>query len=285
MASAEKSLKKIKKALAKQIVPGYISEVCSSNQKESFSNMKNEHTIPAVEKTIVLLEYLAQQNGSQTHAQLAQACGITASTCYRILRSLMKYGWICKEPDGTFSLSGGLLPLSLRVASLNGENWENIQPILENLAAETGLSCKLSIRKGELEQYVLARAEAPGPFSISGKPGATFPIVEGSVGAALLADSLKSERTALLRAVTADIPEKKDRTLLERSVDAVQQQGYILNTDHNRWRIGALSVPLRDRTGKIAAALTLLGVADDFTPENLPRLLKALAQAQKQFLS
>ncbi len=247
--------------------------------------MKNEHTIPAVEKTIAILERMARQNGSLTHARLAQECGITASTCYRILRSLMKYGWICKEADGSFSLSGGLLPLSLRVVSQDGENWENAKQILENLAAETGLSCKLSIRKGELEQYVLARAEAPGPFSVSGKPGATFPIVEGSVGAALLADSTKSERTVLLRSVTADIPEKQDRTLLERSVETVQTLGYILNTDHNRWRIGALSVPLRDKTGKIAAALTLLGVADDFAPEYLPRLLRALAQAQKQFLS
>ncbi len=247
--------------------------------------MKNEHTIPAVEKTIAILERMAQQNGSLTHAQLAQECGITASTCYRILRSLMKYGWICKESDGTFSLSGGLLPLSLRVAAQNGENWENVQMILEAIVSETGLSCKLSIRKGELEQYVLARAEAPGPISISGKTGATFPVVEGSVGAALLADSLKSERAALLRAITADIPEKKDRDLLERSVEQVQQQGYILNTDHNRWRIGALSVPLRNLEGKIVAALTLLGVAEDFSPERLPDLLKALVQAQKQFLS
>ena len=247
--------------------------------------MKNEHTIPAVEKTIAILERMAQQNGSLTHAQLAQECGITASTCYRILRSLMKYGWINKEADGSFSLSGGLLPLSLGVVSQKGENWENAQAILDSLAAGTGLSCKLSIRKGELEQYVLVRAEAPGPFSISGKTGVGFPIVEGSVGAALLADSLKSERTAFLRAITADIPEKKDRDLLERSVEMVQQQGYILNTDHNRWRIGALSVPLRNPAGKIVAALTLLGVAEDFANENLPHLLKALAQAQKQFLS
>lgn len=247
--------------------------------------MKNEHTVPAVGKAIAILEKMSMERGSLSQARLAKECGITASTCYRILRSLVKCGWISKEPDGTFTLSTGLLPLALSVASRNGENWENAQQILDSLSGATGLSCKLSIRKGELEQYVLARAEAPGPFSVTGRTGAVFPVAEGSVGAALLADTTKAERTALLRAISADIPEKKDRALLEESVLAVQKQGYILNTEHNRWRIGALSVPLRDRCGRIVAALTLLGVADDFSSGVLPGLIAALNHAQKEFQS
>ena len=247
--------------------------------------MKNEHTIPAVEKTIHILEILSQNPAGLTHARLTELCSITASTCYRILQTLMKNGWVRKEPDGSYVLSSGLLPLALKVAALDGENWENIQPVLDGLSRETGLSCKLSIRKGETEQYVLARAEAPGPFSVTGRTGITFPLVEGSVGAALLADSLKAERTALLRKIAADIPEKKDRKVLEDAVDFVQKHGYILNTEHNRWRIGALSVPVRNRCGRITAALTLLGVADDFQPDILPGLLDALVKAQNQFLS
>ncbi len=242
-----------------------------------------EHTVPAVEKAVLILETLARSGTGMTHSALAAECGVTPSTCYRILCTLMLSGWLEKRKDGTFHLSGGLLPLSLRVCSRAGENWDHVQQILDELAGRTLLACKLSVRKHDLQQ-VVARAESPGPFSISGKTGAEFPLPEGSVGAALLADSTQEERSELLERITVDIPEKSDPALLEESVSVLQSRGYVLNTTRNRWRIAALSVPLRNFAGNIVAALTLLGLPENFTQKDIPRYLSALEQAQKAFV-
>ncbi len=242
-----------------------------------------EHTVPAVEKAVEILETLARSDSGMPHSALASACAVTPSTCYRILCTLMRTGWLGKSPDGTFHLAGGLLPLSLRVCAQTGENWDQVQQILEELAQRTQLACKISIRKNQC-QHVAARAESPGPFSISGRTGAEFPLPEGSVGAALLADSTAEERAELLTQVQIPIPEKSDPALLEEAVAAVRTKGYVLNTTQNRWRIAALSVPLRNFSGRIAAALTLLGVPENFTKKEIPRYLAALEQAQKSFI-
>lgn len=241
-----------------------------------------EHTVPAVDKAVLILETLINGDTGMSHAALASACGITVSTCYRILRSLVLAGWLEKRQDGTYRPAAGLLPLAVRVCTLSGGNFDHAQQILESLAAETLLACKLSVRKNDC-QLVIARAESPGPFSVSGRTGATFPLTEGSVGAALLADSTPDEWQTLLSGCSDDIPEKQDPAILERGIESVRSRGYSLNTTDNRWRIGALSVPLRDASGKIVAALTLLGMADDFSKKRLPSLLKALDAAKKKF--
>lgn len=217
-----------------------------------------------------------------THGQLAKLCGVTASTCYRVLKSLEKYNWIEKREDGTFIPGPGLLPLAVKLCTKPTGNWDQARQILSRLAAKTHLACKLSIRRGD-EQVVTARAESPGPFSVSGKTGAVFPVLEGSVGASLLADSSRTELDELLKSCREEIPEKKDPELLYRAVEMVKRTGYILNTTHNRWRIGALSVPLRDPLGRIVGALTLLGMADDFSASRITQYLKAMKSAQDAF--
>lgn len=243
---------------------------------------ESENTVPSVEKTVMILDTIIRSDEGMTHAQLAKMCGVTASTCYRVLKSLEKYDWIEKRSDGTFVPGQGLLPLAVKLCTKPTGNWDQARQILSRLAAKTRLACKLSIRRGD-EQVVTARAESPGPFSVSGKTGATFPVMEGSVGAALLADTPRSELETLLRSCREAIPEKEDPELLFRAVDTVNETGYILNTTHNRWRIGALSVPLRDPLGRIVGALTLLGMADDFSETQLAQYLKAMKQAQDAF--
>ena len=242
----------------------------------------SENTVPAVEKTVSILELLIRAEAGLTHAQLAENCGVTVSTCYRILKSLEKHNWIEKHSDGTFSPGQGLFSLSVKLCANQSGNWEQARQILSRLSTKTHLACKLSVRRGD-EQVVTARAESPGPFSVSGRTGATFPVMEGSVGAALLADTPRDELEDLLKHCREAIPEKEDPELLFHAVDTVKKTGYILNTSHNRWRIGALSVPLRDPMGRIAGALTLLGMEDDFSETHIPRYLKAMKQAQDSF--
>ena len=78
----------------------------------------------------------------------------------------------------------GMLILFLKLRN-GGALFDSAQPVLEELARRTRLACKLSIRQWN-EQLSVLRAESPEPFSVSGKNGSRFPVIEGSVGAALL---------------------------------------------------------------------------------------------------
>ena len=162
--------------------------------------------IPAVDKTIQLLTALSEKDFSQ--AELSEKLDISMSTAYRILMTLQAHRWVRKKAGGIYTLAEGLLPLT-RGISDDVTLLEKIAAQLPALAEKHQIACKLSIRQEE-EQLTFFRAEPPGPVALTGQPGSTFPLIEGSVGAALLADASEKEIRELIAACSADIPEKKE---------------------------------------------------------------------------
>ena len=243
-------------------------------------NKMQNNIIPAVEKTVAILNCLGNRNGGATQAELAAELDITPSTCYRILQTLLAADFVRKGAGGRYDLSNGLAPVVRKLSDFTAR-FGVVQPVLDRLAMETGLGCKLSIRQGR-DQVSILRAESPRPMAISGKIGVHFPIVEGSVGAALLSAESDEHLRELAEKTECDIPEKQDPDLLCRRVDKVRKNGWIFNRGSNRWRVDALSMPILDSRREVAAALTLLGLQNDFTEENLPDRVAALTRAVKR---
>ncbi len=239
--------------------------------------MKNENIIPAVDKALSVIEYMSSAGRPVTQTELCRAAEVTATTGYRIVQSLMKHNWIRKNRGNTYSLSLGMLALLQRSRNA-GICFESVQPVLEELAGATKLACKLSIRQWE-EQVSVLRAESPEPFSVSGKNGSRFPVIEGSVGAALLLQESEEAIRRLAEGCRVEIPEKNDPELVLRRIAEIRKDGYIFNRGNNRWRVDAMSVPVFDSRKEVVAALTLIGIHDDFTDDNLRTLAAELSEA------
>ena len=221
--------------------------------------------IPAVDKTIQLLTVLTEKD--HTQSELSTKLNISMSTAYRILMTLQAHRWVRKKPGGVYTLAEGLLPLT-RGLSEDVEILERISRKLPELSEKYQIACKISVRQ-EDKQLTFFRSEPPGPVALTGQPGSTFPVIEGSVGAALLADAGKAELLELVELCSADIPEKEEPELLLNAVREVRKKGFSLNARPNRWNIAALSMPVRDSNGNIIAAVTLVGCCEDFTGEKI----------------
>lgn len=244
--------------------------------------MKNiqNNTIPAVEKTVAILNHLGNRNGGATQAELAAALEITQSTCYRILQTLLAADFVRKGAGGRYDLSSGLLPVVRKLSDFSAR-FRAVQPVLDRLAAETGLCCKLSVRQGR-DQVSILRAESPRPMAVSSKIGVHFPVIEGSVGAALLADAAPEEIRELAESCTEPVVERGHAELVLAGVEAIRRRGYCFNAGKNRWRVDALSVPVRDAEGNVIAALTLLGSDADFTGGYEKPLAAAVLRAAEE---
>ena len=242
--------------------------------------MKNENTIPALDKALSAIEYLCSADRSVTQAELSRAVDVTATTGYRIVQTLMKHNWIRKNRGNTYSLSPGMLILFLKLRN-GGALFDSAQPVLEELARRTRLACKLSIRQWN-EQLSVLRAESPEPFSVSGKNGSRFPVIEGSVGAALLFGESEETIRSLASECRAEIPEKSDSDLVLRRIAELRRKGYLFNRGNNRWRVDAMSMPVFDSRNQVAAAVTLLGIREDFSDATLPSLAEKLAEAVRK---
>ena len=219
------------------------------------------NTIPAVEKTVQLL--LALAAGEKTQAELSAELGISMSTAYRILTTLQAHRWVRKRSGAAYSLAEGVLPLA-RGISPEIALLECAERKVSELVRRHDIACKLSVREGD-RQLTCFRAEPPGPVSLTGRNGSSFPLIEGSVGAALLSEDSEAEIAALAAACRDDIPEKGRPELILAGIREVRERGTVLNASKNRWHIAALSIPLHGRTGAVIAALTLIGGEEDFT--------------------
>ena len=222
-----------------------------------------------------MLHFLCR--GKATQAELSRELDISMSTTYRILSTLREYDWLRKEEGGYYALSSGLLPLLVHFRA-ELRKLEHAKKAIVRLSQEHHLACKVSIRR-DREQLTLYRAEPPGPVTLTGQPGSTFPLIEGSVGAALLCMESEETLRRLVRECDADIPEKHDPELLFRGVAEVREKGYALNLRKNRWNIAALSMPLYGEGGAvIEAAFTLIGNMEDFRDPKLATLVSTLRQ-------
>ncbi len=228
--------------------------------------MKN--TIPAVEKTLQILELLS--SGSLGQSELAKRTGASTSTCYRILQTLLSRRWVIRDEAGRYALSTVFYMMSKQspLAVLEG-----LEPLMVELAQKINMACKISIRQGE-EQVTILRVDNPQGVGFAFSVGARFPLIEGTVGAALLSKETRETLEALRQRCHYEIVEVSEPGLLERRVAMVRKEGYVMSERETRWKINAISAPLHGADGAVVAALTLIGNAKDFEPKRM-RVIRA----------
>lgn len=215
--------------------------------------MKN--VVPAVYKAIELVETLAQTPNGMSRNELAEKLGISKTTTYRIINTLCMHKWLEKSYAGYgyYQLSSGLLPVALNLQEEMIE-LDTARDIIKNIAEKQHIACKLSIRYG-LEQYVLARAEPPGPFITTGKEGYGFTIVEGTSGACLLYGEKQSDLEVIYAEcnVSEELREEFDEYFLQ-----IKKRGFCFRPKIAGWPISAMSAPIYDSSNKIVASLTFI---------------------------
>ena len=216
------------------------------------------NNIPAVEKTLSLLEELSSSDKGLTQAQLKERLHISMSTCYRILQTLLAKEWVQKDEKGLYHAGRALYPLFLGFRS-SFLFPESLLSILEQTSGKYEIGCKLSIRQGS-DQVTIYRSEPSGSEmtpAFTGKKTSRFPVIEGSVGATLLAEETQENILLLAENCKTDIQEKTVPRLIFDRMDFLHKYGYCHN-ENNRWHICAFSAPVKESSGRTAAALTFI---------------------------
>lgn len=236
----------------------------------------SDHTIPVLKKAIAVLREIAAGGETSTKA-LAQQAGVPHTTAYRILQTFLAEDWVRPAGAGRHELSLGLLPL-LQPLVRHELLVETARPVLEQLALDTGLAAKLSVRQGD-RAVALLRAESPRETSVSVRVGAAFPLALGSSGAVLIADLEPRERRALLDRAPAACWEHQKPSDVETRVAECRRLGYCGDFGGYRPTVHALSAPVRDRAGSVVCAVTVVGFAQDFEGRRRAALAKRLLAA------
>ena len=139
--------------------------------------------VPSAERALAVLTAFRQGDGALSLAELAERTGLIKSTIMRLAASLQQYQLLARLPDGRYRLDAGILRLGISYQqAFNLE--DQVVPILERLAAETGETATFYVRHGE-DRLCLFRVESTSQIRMRVQPGDIRPMDESAVAKVL----------------------------------------------------------------------------------------------------
>lgn len=230
--------------------------------------------------------------GARTEAvsltELAELTGLPRATVRRALITLTHLGYVAAE--------GRLFRLTPRVLDLGFPCLARLTlsrialPHLAWLSAQVNDSASMAVLAGDEIQYV-ARVPTVRIMSVDITVGTRFPAYATSMGRVLLAGLPREERDAIL--ARTDLRPFTRRTITGRArlaavLDRTARDGYALVDQELEDGLRSIAVPVRDRAGRVVAAVNVSSHAARRTAEQareavLPLLRRAAARIEHDY--
>jgi IclR family transcriptional regulator, pca regulon regulatory protein len=241
--------------------------------------------VQSLERGLSVVRAFDQQRPELTLSEVAAVTGVTRAVARRFLLTLEALGYVRSE-GRYFSLTAKVLELGYAyLSSLTLP--EVAEPHLEALVAEVNESSSVSVLDG-LDVVYVARVPVSRIMTVSISVGTRFPAYATSMGRVLLAGLTEDKLEAYLTAVR--LSPLTTRTLrsepeLRAELARVRAQGWALVNQELEEGLRALAAPIRDRNGKVVAAMNVSAHASRTSLEAmrrdlLPPLLKAAAHVE-----
>jgi DNA-binding IclR family transcriptional regulator len=220
----------------------------------------SQHTIPAIDRMMGVLSALEEQPDGASITALTGALALPRSTVYRILNTLEAHDIVQRRGTGSYRLGPRLRTLAARVPSdaVQLDLAALAQPFLDKVAISAGHSVKLSVLDGD-GVLVLAAAQGRRPYALGVTPGQRMSINAGAAGKLLFAFE-PPERQAdwLSRPLVAFTSRTlTDPKRFKAEAARIRRQGWAQDRGESAPSIYAYAGPIRDRDGRVLAALSI----------------------------
>lgn len=242
----------------------------------STDERRRKYMVPALEKGLDIIEYLADQAVALTQSQLARALDRQPNELFRMLACLEGRGFIRREAtSGGYSLTLKLFQLA-RIHSPFERLVATARPFMRALADEVRESCHLTVLQSD-EVLVLAQEESPNPFRLSVEVGSTHSPLRTNSGRLLLAALEEPALEGLLSRLAEwrDMPPAAQRKKLER-IAAIRRDGYAESIGERFLGSADMGVLVGSPHAPLNAALTISTLIDADGNARHERLLEPL---------
>ncbi len=248
-----------------------------SNKKSK----ENSYRVKSVARALSLLELLAEHKDGITLTACSDRLGLHPSTAHRILNTMAEFGYVHQDGEKAYHLGLGALRLCdaaeehlhLRSVSMSS---------LESLAQQTGELANLVVPRGNEVVYVAQargdRGQAVGMFT---RIGAHAPLHSTAVGKCILAHLNKEDldryiQETELTPYTKHTITEPDR--LHEELTSVREQGYAIDNREYDVGVRCVSSPIRDKKGKVVAAIGVSGSTGRLTLDRVPELSELVSE-------
>ncbi|KRB90059.1 MULTISPECIES: IclR family transcriptional regulator [unclassified Sphingomonas] len=235
--------------------------------------------IQSVEIGMALLTTLAGALLPQSPAGLARACSMSRTKAHRYLTSLERCGYVEREPgSGRYRLGGASVRLGL--AALAQLDFTRLgSESLPAVCRDAGETVFLSVW-GQHGPTIVRWEETGQPIAVNVRVGSVMPLLQSATGQVYGAFLPRSVTDPLL---AEELGRGLGRSLgIECGEDATRLFARVADARLGRVAgaflpgIHSISVPVFDQAGKLAGAITALGLAGAFAEADDGRVVTML---------
>lgn len=245
------------------------------------------YPIASVDHALNLLLLLKTRPGIRV-SEAAEELGVAQSTAHRLLAMLVYRGFARQNESSHVYVPGPeLFDAGISVLT-QLDIRQKAHPFLLRLASLTGETASLQIIEG-LETRFVDSVEPIAPVRVGSRAGVSLPVYASSGGKVLMAALPPEALDRILEDVDLESITPwgtTSRTELEAELGAVREQGYAVNYRGTREDLVAVAVPVRDRSSRVIAALSIAGPLSRMDEESyrvhLPPLFDAAAELEEQ---
>lgn len=219
--------------------------------------MAPNYIVPAVDRTVKVLQSLVHHPRGISLAKLARETEIPKSSLFRILMTLQHHSLVSVDSEReTFFL--GMKLIEWGSATLERLDLKAVvHPYLGRMAAKTGQSFYLALLN-DYEVLLVDRADTPDIWQIVTRLGLRSPVHCTASGLCMISELSDEQISEIVK--KKGLPKFTPRTItteksLKRKLAEVRRLGYAVADGDFKPDLFALAVVLRDYQGKIVGSL------------------------------
>jgi IclR family transcriptional regulator, acetate operon repressor len=230
---------------------------------------EDRYRVQSVERAFLLLEALAGAGPEgMTLSDLGRTIGVSKSTAYAILQTLLAGGFVADAGTGMsrrYRLGMALARLGDVVVSQIALR-DVAMPVMRDLTATTGLTSRVAVLD---ESYAVVIGRVDGPSStvrFTANLGKREHLHSSAVGKAMLA-TMPTETVHQIVG-TAGMPGKTSHTITDESallaeLDAVARRGYAIDDEEDTDGVFCVGSAVFDRSAHCLGAVSITGLKLD----------------------
>ena len=213
-----------------------------------------------VDKTLSVLEAVAQNSKGLSLADLVKSVGIPKTTAFRILEilSVREYVTWNKENEKYYI---GIKALEIGISGLIGQDIVDVSiPYLQELSMTVGETSFLAVYNNGDVVY-LYKAEGTSSIQTTARLGSRRPAYCTALGKVILASLPIEETDRVFEKKLGKFTEKTviDRIRLYEEFAHIRTDGYSVDDEGVEYGLYCLAVPIYNYTGGVIAAISVSG--------------------------
>ncbi|MFJ5717564.1 IclR family transcriptional regulator [Neobacillus sp. NPDC093127] len=247
------------------------------------TNIDRNSGLASVRNSIHIMKSFSISQPSRRVTDLAKELGLAKSTVSRLVSTLASEGFLEKDPETQeYRLGLGVLALS-GVLTHHLEIHKEAAPVLANVVATTKETAHIAILDG-FDTVYIDKEEGVHQAKMKTYLGKRNPTHAVSSGKVLLAFSSEEFIDAYIENGLSSYASRTitDPYQLKNVLKRIREDDYALSYAEFSDDIASIAAPIRDYTGKVVAAITVVGHGKGMMSGRMNQIIRVVKEAAKE---